>query len=52
MVARLAPLLSQVLHHSIFDTLDTDEIETLVDLLERIEAAARTCAVDDERGGE
>ncbi|MDX2380356.1 MAG: MarR family transcriptional regulator [Acidimicrobiia bacterium] len=46
-VSRLAPLLTRVLRHSIFDTLDADEIDTLVDLLQRIEAGARGCVVPD-----
>jgi DNA-binding MarR family transcriptional regulator len=45
-VSRLAPLLTHVLRHSIFDTLDADEIDTLVELLGRIEAGARNCVAD------
>lgn len=46
-VARLAPPLALVLRHAIFDRLDADEIETLVSLLERVEAGARGCVVGE-----
>lgn len=41
-VARLAPLLTEVLERAMFRTLDEGEIETLIEFLERIETAART----------
>jgi DNA-binding MarR family transcriptional regulator len=41
-VAKFAPRLHAVLDHVIFDVLDSDEINTLVELLQRIEQAARS----------
>ena len=42
-VAAFAPRLQSVLDHAIHDTLTEAEIETLVELLGRIERAARSC---------
>jgi DNA-binding MarR family transcriptional regulator len=41
-VARLAPLLTDVLDRAIFEVFDEGEIEILIEFLERIETAART----------
>lgn len=50
-VRRLAPRLHAVLDAAIFQTLDPTEVDTLVDLLERIEAAARRVGGDKDRQG-
>lgn len=44
-VERFGPRLTAVLDHTIHRTLDPEEIDTLVELLERIEVAARSCPV-------
>lgn len=41
-LADFRPRLQAVLDQVVFDTLDADEIETLIGLLDRLEAAART----------
>lgn len=45
-VRHLAPRLHAVLDAAIFQTLDATEVDTLVDLLARIEAAARRVSLD------
>lgn len=49
-VDRFAPRLHAVLDHTIYQTLDSAEIDTLIGLLDRVEAAARTCQAETEEG--
>jgi len=56
-VSRFGPRLQSVLDQSIHDVLDDGDIEVLVDLLERIEVAARSCSAgaaagNSEAGGQ
>lgn len=50
-VAGMAPRLHAVLNESIYRVLDRGEIDTLVDLLGRIEAASRTCSEREDPSG-
>lgn len=46
LAARFLPRLDEVLERTIYSTLDSDEVETLIGLLDRVEAAARSCTAE------